>query len=175
MFNTLLENKDFNHKSNSRRWNKSNGNTLFTNNLTKEVNLVPNETETITVDNQSSLSKFLVRYPYIECPSISVLNEKFSLFIQILVEAKKLDKQAIRSKDNYKQSDCPPEIEIALRVYNFDVKDSIVRTVKIDKNNDIEERFVLTPRRSGDQEIRVDFYQSKERIGALKHDIHILS
>jgi hypothetical protein len=62
-----------------------------------------------------------------------------------------------------------------LRVYGFDVKDGNIRTVQIDRDKDVEERFVLIPYQIGEQEIRVDFYQNRRYIGTLKHDIRIVS
>jgi hypothetical protein len=117
----------------------------------------------------------LLRYPNLECPNTSAIDERFSIFVQILIKAKYPEQEPIVIQDNPEIPDRLPEIEIVIRACNFEVEGGNIRTVRVDRDKDVHERFVLIPRQSGEQTIGVDFYQNRRYIGTLKHDLQILS
>jgi hypothetical protein len=101
------------------------------------------------------------------------LKERFSLFVQLLVNPPKPDvedanKILIEDKGIPGQE---PELEIVILARGFDIEGSNTKILKIDRNNDSDERFVLIPKEIGDQQIRVDFYQYGRRIGTERHNV----
>ncbi len=63
----------------------------------------------------------LLRYPFIQCPSSSVINERFSLYVQILIEPPNPEITAMEIQ-NTEIAEKPPEVEIVLRSRSFDVE-----------------------------------------------------
>lgn len=157
-------------------------------NLDQEVNM-PWEAESLDLDLDladdensqiltsapnipQSANKILYRYPYLECPDRLPINQQFSLYVQILIQSPepKIDATAIEDRGKPEE---PPELEIVLRARGFDLKGSNTKTIQIDRSDDTEERFVLTPRQLGEQQIRVDFYQHDKRIGTTRRNVFI--
>ncbi|MCD6290350.1 MAG: CHAT domain-containing protein [Anaerolineae bacterium] len=115
----------------------------------------------------------LTRYPNLDCPDQVIVNERFSLFVQLLIEAPEPEAEAITIEDTG-EPEHPPEVEIVVRARGFDIEGSNTRTIQVDREDDTEERFVLIPRRLGDQQIRVDFYQFGRRIGTIRRNVLVV-
>ncbi len=111
-------------------------------------------------------SKKLLRYPNITGPDKAILNERFSLLVQLLMKSPKPDSEGIIIEDKGL-----PEVEIVVYAKGFDIEGCNTKVLKIDRNNDSDERFVFIPRELGDQQIRVDFYQNGRRIGTERRNI----
>jgi hypothetical protein len=114
----------------------------------------------------------LVRYPNLDCPDKTILNQKFSLFVQLLIEQPEPTTQAVYVEDTG-EKELPPEVEVVLRVRGFDIEGSNTRTLQVDREVHSEERFVLIPRQLGSQHLRVDFYQNGRRIGTARRNVLI--
>ncbi|MDD3042296.1 MAG: CHAT domain-containing protein [Methanosarcinaceae archaeon] len=112
----------------------------------------------------------LVRYPNIECPDKVILDVKFSLLVQLLLKSPDPNATGIFIEDPG-LPDQPPEVELVIFAKGFDIKGSNTRILKVDRDNDSDERFVLIPRKPGEQQIRVDFYQHGRRIGTERHNV----
>lgn len=131
------------------------------------------ETAAIAAEPAPETPKTLVRYPNIDCPDKLMLKERFSLSVQLLVNPPKPDvedayKILIEDKGIPGQE---PELEIVVLARGFDIEGSNTKVLKIDRNNDSDERFVLIPKEIGDQQIRVDFYQYGRRIGTERRNV----
>lgn len=111
----------------------------------------------------SELTPLLLRYPNIDCPNCVLVNQKFSLFVQLLIKSSEEGAEAIEVKDTGVEQ--LPEVEVVLRTHNFDIVDSNTKVLQVERNDDSEERFVLIPRCLGEEQIRIDFYQYGRRIG----------
>ncbi|OYD88036.1 hypothetical protein CDG77_25975 [Nostoc sp. 'Peltigera membranacea cyanobiont' 213] len=145
---------------------------------TSSRNIPPvNQPHTQPIDNHQAFleaSSLLLRYPNLECPNQIILNEKFSLFVQLLIEQPKPSTQAI-----YVENSCTPaqlpEIEVVLRTpRGFDIEgnDYQLMQVKLDSDSSVE--FNLTACKLGEQEIRVDFYQCDRRIGTERCSVLVV-
>lgn len=116
----------------------------------------------------------LVRYPNLECPSSSVINKRFSIFVEILIDSPEPNIQPMMIEDTGIPNKLP-EVEIVIRARSFDIEGSNTKKIKVPRDDDTEARFILIPRKLGEQEIRVDFYQNDERISTIRKNILIKS
>jgi hypothetical protein len=116
----------------------------------------------------------LMRYPAIDCPAQTELGERFSLYVQLLLDAPTPAAQAMAIADRGGPAN-PPEIELVLRAPGFELVGGVnTRQLVIDRSDDSEERFVLIPRQLGDQVIRVDFYQHGRRLGTERCQVRVI-
>jgi hypothetical protein len=112
----------------------------------------------------------LTRYPNLDCQDQVALNQKLSLFVQLLREATSPTMTAITIVDTGEPAQLP-EVEVVLRARGFDIAGGDTRTLPVLRDDDSEERFVLTPRVTGEQQLRVDFYQWGRYIGTVKRNV----
>ena len=117
-------------------------------------------------------SKQIARYPELDCPDKVVLNQRFSIFIWLFMNPPKPLADAIMIEDT-EGSDKMPEVELVISAHGFELEGSNTRILKVIREDDSDERFVLTPRELGEKQIRVDFYQFGRRIGTIKRNLHI--
>ncbi|NOZ28897.1 MAG: CHAT domain-containing protein [Chloroflexi bacterium] len=115
----------------------------------------------------------LVRYPNLDCPDQVILDQRFSLFVQLLLEAPEPEAEAIIVEDTGEPGQLP-EVEIVLRVRGFDIEGSNTQVLPVERDDDSEARFVLIPRRLGEHQIRVDFYQYGRRIGTVRRNVLVV-
>lgn len=134
---------------------------------------LPLNEEHITVEATIQTQAQLLRYPNLDCPDQTILNRKFSLFVQILIEQPELSAQAIYIEDTDIKERLP-EVEVVLRVHCFDIEASNTRTLQVEREGDSEVRFVLIPRQLGEQQLRVDFYQHGRRIGTARRNVLVV-
>jgi hypothetical protein len=115
--------------------------------------------------------KQLLRYPSLECPDTTILDQRFSIFVWLLIgKPPEPGATAIIIEDTG-ASEKPPELEIVLSARGFDLEGNNTRVLQVDRNKDSNERFVLIPRAPGEQQIRVDFYQYGRNIGTVRHNV----
>ncbi len=126
-----------------------------------------------SADSAAQAQPSLTRYPNLDCPSQAIIGQKVSLFVQLLVEPVDPQAQAMQIEDTGAAEELP-EVELVLRAPGFDFQGSNTRTLEIDRGGDSEERFVLIPRRLGEQTIRVDFYQHGRRIGTERRNMLVV-
>ena len=122
----------------------------------------------------SELTSSFLRYPYLECPSVLIIDQRFSLFIETLIQPPQTGIEAIEIKAP-EISEQLSEVEVVIRARNFDIEGSNSRIIQVKRNDDTEARFILIPRQLGKQEIRVDFYQNGKRILTARKNILINS
>lgn len=127
-----------------------------------------NEPKSQPIDDYQVLpecSTLLLRYPNLECPNQTILNEKFSLFVQLLINQPKPTTKAIYVENSGNPAQLP-EVEIVLRApRGFDIEGNDYQLMEVKNNSDSSVEFLLIPRQLGEQEIRIDFYQNDRRIG----------
>src|SRR5205085_38967 len=70
----------------------------------------------------------------------------------------------IRIADS-EQPDTLPTVDVVVRAPGFEILGGNTRTMTVQRDTDVDERFRLIPKRTGAQQIRVDFYQFERRIG----------
>ncbi|PSB43225.1 hypothetical protein C7B80_24910 [Cyanosarcina cf. burmensis CCALA 770] len=109
----------------------------------------------------------MLRYPYIESPSSSPINQRFSLYVKLLIESPEDGRQVINISDEF------PEVEIVLRVQGCDIEGSNTQVIHVEWDEVTEERFVLIPRQLNEQHIQVDFYQEQRKIATVRGSIII--
>lgn len=112
----------------------------------------------------------LVRYPALDAPERTPINQKFSLTVGLWLEAPEPGVASVVVQDTGIQL---PEVELVLRAPGFEISDggSNTRLLTVQREEDSEIRFVLTPTRLGDGELRVDFYQFNKRLATLRRTL----
>ncbi len=115
-------------------------------------------------------AKTLIRYPNIECRDKVNLSDELNLLVQLLLKSPEPEAKGISIEDKG-LPDQLPEVEVVVFAKGFDFKGSDSRVLKVDRDNDSEERFILIPKEAGVQQIRVDFYQYGRRIGTERRNI----
>lgn len=115
----------------------------------------------------------LSRYPEIEYPAQVALGARTSLIVALLREPSAPVSMSLLIADN-KPDDQLPEIEVVVRTRGFDIEQSNTQMLAVARDDDVDARFVLTPRQLGAQTIRVDFYQDGRRIGTLRHSATVV-
>ncbi|MCS7221499.1 MAG: CHAT domain-containing protein [Anaerolineae bacterium] len=114
----------------------------------------------------------LLRYPELECQEQVILHQRFSLFVRLLIQPSEPGVEAIAIEDTGTPE--LPEVEVVVRARGFDVEGGDTRTIRVERERDTEERFVLIPRRLGEQEIRVDFYQHGRYLGTARRRVLVV-
>ncbi len=115
----------------------------------------------------------LTRYPHLDCPDQATINQKVSLFVQLLLEQLDAQSSGIVIEDTA-TADKLPEIELVLRASGCDIEGSNTRLLHIERAADSEERFVFVPRRLGEETLRVDFYQHGRWIGTERRKLLVV-
>ena len=115
----------------------------------------------------------LIRYPYLDCPTHTVINQKFSLFVQLLIKPPNQEAEAVELQDTGVLEQLP-DVEVVLRAHGFDIVGSNTKILLVERDDDSEERCILIPRCLGEQELRVDFYQHGRRLTTTRHTILVL-
>ncbi len=110
----------------------------------------------------------LIRYPNLDCSKHTVINQKFSLFVQLLIEPPDQEAEAVEVQDTSVLKQLP-DVEIVLRAHGFDIVGSNTKILLVERDDDSEERFILIPRCLGEQELRADFYQHGRRLSTVRH------
>lgn len=112
----------------------------------------------------------IVRYPELDCPANTILHQRVSIFVWLLIEPPSPDADAIIIEDAGLPEELP-EVEVVISARGFDVEGSNTRTLKVNRDDDSDERFVLIPSETGEKQIRADFYQHGRRIGTLRRNV----
>jgi hypothetical protein len=135
------------------------------------------DSETIIDDlnnsTTSQFSSFLLRYPNLDCPDKVLLNQRFSLTVELLIEQPEEQPKvkALMIEIEDKQADLPPEIEVVLSASGFDIKGSNTQIIQVERDDESNVRFVLIPSKLGQHKIKVQFYQNGKPIGKAVRNI----
>ena len=119
----------------------------------------------------SQSSSFLLRYPNLDCPDKVLLNQRFSLIVELLIEQPEEQPEVKALMIEDKQADLPPEIEVVLSASGFDLEGSNTQIIQIERDDDSSVRFVLVPSKLGQHKIKVQFYQNGKPIGKAVRNI----
>lgn len=114
----------------------------------------------------------LLRYPQLDCQEQALIGQRMSLYIQLRTNAP-TGMPALAITD----TDAPahlPELEAVVRARGFEIEGSDTRMLTVRRDGDTEERVVLIPRRSGEQEIRVAFYQHRRYLGEARRVVLVV-
>ena len=114
----------------------------------------------------------LIRYPGLEGPASTPLAQRVSVFFHLYREAPDADAVGVEIEDATPEGD-PPEIEVVLRAPAFEIQGSNTTRLAVARDEDVEHRFVLVPKKVGMQVVRVDLYQNERRLGSLERHITV--
>jgi len=131
---------------------------------------LPEKRQSEKSQSETQLPEQLIRYPLLKCQDKAVLNQSFSLFVRLQIEAPEPDSQAIAIEDTGIPEKLP-EVQVVISAHGFDIDGSNCKVLKLDRDRDSEEVFTLIPRDSGTQEVRADFYQHGRRIGTVRRNV----
>jgi hypothetical protein len=113
------------------------------------------------------------RYPNLDCPDKAIINQKFSLTVELLREnINESTLQAFLLIGDTGTSELP-EVEVVLSARGFDLESSNVQVMKVERDDDSSVRFNLIPRQLGEQRIKVDFWQKGSRLGTAHRNVLI--
>lgn len=113
----------------------------------------------------------LLRYPNLDCPDKAIVNQRFSLTVELLLEQPEdqPELKAVLVPDT--GTDELPEVEVVLSHAGFDLEGSNTQFMQVERDDDSSVRFVLIPRKVGKHKIKVDFWQHGDRLGTARRNI----
>ena len=112
----------------------------------------------------------LVRYPNLDCPDKVLLNQRFSLIVELLIEQPE-DQPEVKALMVEDKTDLTPEIEVVLSASGFDIEGSNTQIIQVERDDESNVRFVLIPSKLGQHKIKVQFYQNGKPIGKAVRNI----
>jgi len=107
----------------------------------------------------------LTRYPNLDCPDKTILNQRFSLTVELLLDQPEDQPEVEGIVINDTGTDKLPEVEVVLSHSGFDLEGSNTQIIEVERDDDSNVRFVLIPRKLGQHKIKVQFYQNGKPIG----------
>ena len=117
------------------------------------------------LDNSVSSPKPLTRYPNLDCPDKTILNQRFSLTVELLLDKPEDQPESASVNIEDTGTDKLPEVEVVLSHSGFDLEGSNTQIIEVERDDDSSVRFVLIPRKLGQHKIKVQFYQNGKPIG----------
>ena len=120
---------------------------------------------------ENTILQTLVRYPNLDCPDKAIVNQLFSLIVELLLEQPEdqPDISAVPIPDT--GTDELPKVEVVLSAPGFDIEGSNTQILEVERDDDSSVRFVLIPRKLGQHKIKVQFYQNFKPIGKAVRNI----
>jgi len=120
---------------------------------------------------ENTILQTLVRYPNLDCPDKAIVNQLFSLIVELLLEQPEdqPDISAFAIPDT--GTDELPKVEVVLSAPGFDIEGSNTQILEVERDDDSSVRFVLIPRKLGQHRIKVQFYQNGKPIGKAVRNI----
>jgi len=118
------------------------------------------------------LDRFIL-YPRLTHSEKLRVNQESNILVQLQAEASDQGIDAVFIEYSYLQSQFP-RIEMALLAPNFAVNGEETRILNVAKNEDSKiADFSIIPLSPGENQIRVDFYQSGRRIGMVRKNVNV--
>ncbi|MEW6493262.1 MAG: CHAT domain-containing protein [Cyanobacteriota bacterium] len=113
----------------------------------------------------------LTRYPNLDCPDKAIINQRFSLTVELLIEQPEDQPtlQPVHVQDTGTSE--LPEVEVVLSARGFDLEGSNVQVMEVERDDDSQVRFNLIARQIGEQKIKVDFWKQGRRIGTARRNV----
>jgi CHAT domain len=109
----------------------------------------------------------LTRYPELEFPTKTVLDQANSLTVSLLRQPSSPQATGPVIVIADRQPD-PPQLEVVVRAKGFEIDGGNTRKMIVSRDDDTEVRFNLIAREPGEQTVRVDFYQDNRCIGTIR-------
>ncbi|MFM7888895.1 MAG: CHAT domain-containing protein, partial [Pseudanabaena sp.] len=116
-------------------------------------------------DHPESSLQSLKRYPNLDCPDKTILNQRFSLNVELLLDQPEDQPESASVNIEDTGTDKLPEVEVVLSHSGFDLEGSNTQIIEVERDDDSSVRFVLIPRKLGQHKIKVQFYQNGKPIG----------
>ena len=115
----------------------------------------------------------LVRYPNLDCPDKAILDQRFSLTIELLIDKPGDQPEPVYGVLTLEDTGTEklPEVEVVLSHSGFDLEGSNTQIMEVERDYDSSVRFVLVPRKLGQHKIKVQFYQNGKPIGKAVRNI----
>ena len=115
----------------------------------------------------------LLRYPNLDCPDKVILDQRFSLTIELLLDKPEGQPEPLYGVLNVEDTATHklPEVEVVLSHTGFDLEGSNTLNMEVNRDDDSSVRFVLIPRKLGQQKIKVQFYQNGKPSGKAVRNI----
>jgi hypothetical protein len=139
-----------------------------------EIPKIANKSDVLENTNTPYPSpRSLVRYPNLDCPDKSILNQRFSLTIELLLDKPDDQPEPIYGVLTLEDTGTEklPEVEVVLSHSGFDLEGSNTQIMEVERDDDSNVRFVLISRKLGQQKINVRFYQNGKPIGKAVRNI----
>ena len=116
---------------------------------------------------KTTIPQTFVRYPNLDCPDKTILNQRFSLTVELLLDQPEDQPESVSVTIEDTGTEKLPEIEVVLSHSGFDIEGSNTETqiMQVERDDDSSVRFVLIPRKLGQHKIKVQFYQNGKPIG----------
>ena len=115
----------------------------------------------------------IILYPRLTHPEQFRVNQESNILVQLQAEASEQGTDAVFIEYSYLQSQFP-RIEMALLAPNFAVNGEETRILNVAKNEDSKiANFSIIPLSPGENQIRVDLYQSGRRIGMVRKNVNV--
>lgn len=129
--------------------------------------------ETILQKGNIQTPQSLIRYPNLDCPDKAIINQKFSLTVELLREQPEEQSPSFSFDIPDTGTSELPEVEAVLSAPGFDLESSNVQVMKVKRDDDSKVRFDLIPRQLGEQRIRVEFWDKRGPIGTTHRNVLI--
>ena len=118
------------------------------------------------------LDRFIL-YPRLTHSEKLRVNQESNILVQLQAEVSEQGIDAVFIEYSYLQSQFP-RIEMALLAPNFAVNGEETRILNVAKNEDSKiANFSIIPLSPGENQIRVDLYQSGRRIGMVRKNVNV--
>ena len=115
----------------------------------------------------------IILYPRLTHPEKFRVNQESNILVQLQKEASEQGMDAVFIEYSYTQSQLP-RIEMALMAPNFAVNGEETMILNLENNKDSKNAiFSIIPLSPGENQIRVDFYQSGRRIGMVRKNVNV--
>jgi len=137
----------------------------------EDVGELEPDIETTAQDGNIQTPQSLTRYPNLDCPDKAIINQKFSLTVELLMEQPEEQSPSVVIPDTGTLE--LPEVEVVLSARGFDLESSNVQVMKVDRDDDSQVRFNLIPRQLGEQRIKIEFWHKGSRIGTARRNVLI--
>ncbi|MBD2124549.1 CHAT domain-containing protein [Trichocoleus sp. FACHB-262] len=127
--------------------------------------------EASTHDESYSPIQNLTRYPNLDCPDKAIINQRFSLIVELLLEKPEDQPDLLPLGIQDTGTDELPEVEVVVSASGFDLEGSNTQILQVERDDDSGVRFVLIPNKLGHLKIKVQFYQNGKPIGKATRNI----
>lgn len=107
-------------------------------------------------------------------PETIILNEKFNFSLLVKrSEHTKSNHVNARTRERGREG-FELEVNVVLRMHECEIHGGRMKSIQIKDSHSSEVSFTITPHRTGEQEIRIDFYQFDRRISTIRQEFKVV-